>query len=72
MSFIGHCIAPAGENMKNTDVGLDATHLKKLLKQCKKKVLVVDDDDFVRMVIVQILQSAGYDTDECAGGAEAI
>lgn len=37
-----------------------------------KKVLVVDDDDFVRMVMVQALQAAGHETDESPDGADAI
>lgn len=37
-----------------------------------KKVLVVDDDDFVRMVMVQALQSAGHETDESPDGTDAI
>lgn len=36
------------------------------------KILVVDDDDLIRMVMVQALQSAGYETDESPDGTDAI
>lgn len=36
------------------------------------KILVVDDDDMVRMMMVQALRSEGYETDECSDGADAI
>ena len=35
-------------------------------------VLIVDDDDFVRTVMIQALKSAGYDVDECSNGSDAI
>jgi CheY-like chemotaxis protein len=36
------------------------------------KVLVVDDDDFVRTVIAQALKGAGYDVEESCDGGDAI
>ena len=37
-----------------------------------EKILVVDDSTFQRGKIVQILQSAGYQTDQCTNGREAL
>jgi two-component system, chemotaxis family, chemotaxis protein CheV len=36
-----------------------------------KKILVVDDSDFTRLMIVQHLQAAGYQTETATNGAEA-
>lgn len=36
------------------------------------KILIVDDDDFVRALMVQTLQSAGHQTEECSDGLDAI
>lgn len=38
----------------------------------KKKILVVDDDDVVRMVMAEMLRCAGYDVLEASGGEEAV
>ncbi len=38
----------------------------------KHKILVVEDNDFVRMQIVRFLQEAGYETIECGDGQEAL
>ena len=36
------------------------------------KILVVDDDDFIRMMMVQALKSEGYEVEESTDGADAI
>ena len=36
------------------------------------KILVVDDDDLVRVVIIQTLKSAGHEIEESADGSDAI
>ncbi|MCI5059851.1 MAG: response regulator [Alphaproteobacteria bacterium] len=36
------------------------------------KILVVDDDDFIRTVLLKTLISAGYDVEESPNGAHAI
>ena len=36
------------------------------------KILVVDDDDLVRMMMVQALESVGHDIDECDDGIAAV
>lgn len=36
------------------------------------KILVVDDDDMIRMVIIKALQSVGHETEESADGLDAI
>ncbi len=36
------------------------------------KVLVVDDDELVRMMMVQALKDAGYETEESVDGSDAI
>lgn len=38
----------------------------------KKKILVVEDNDFVRMQIVRYLHDAGYDTQEASDGLQAL
>ncbi len=35
------------------------------------KILVIDDDDFMRMVMVKTLRGAHYDTEESADGEDA-
>ncbi len=37
-----------------------------------KKILVVEDNDFVRMQIVKFLQDAGFETVESTDGSEAL
>lgn len=36
------------------------------------KILIVDDDDFVRTVMVQTLRKAGHDIEESSNGRDAI
>ena len=36
------------------------------------RVLIVDDDDMIRMMMVYALRSEGYETDECSDGKDAI
>lgn len=38
----------------------------------KQKILIVEDNDFVRMQIVRYLKDAGYETQEAKDGAEAL
>ncbi|MCK5285030.1 MAG: response regulator [Alphaproteobacteria bacterium] len=38
----------------------------------KSRVLVVEDNDFVRMQIVHFLNDGGYETVECSDGEEAL
>lgn len=38
----------------------------------KQKILIVEDNDFVRMQIVRYLKDAGYDTQEAKDGVEAL
>lgn len=40
-------------------------------EKTKKSVLVVEDNDFVRMQIVTYLRAAGYETQEASGGEKA-
>jgi CheY-like chemotaxis protein len=37
-----------------------------------KKILVVDDDDFIRLVMAKILRTAGYEIGESADGTGAV
>lgn len=37
----------------------------------KKKILVVEDDDFLREIYIEILQEAGYDIDSATDGDQA-
>ena len=37
----------------------------------KKKVLIVEDDDFLREIYIEILQEAGFDVDQAIDGDEA-
>lgn len=41
-------------------------------KSCCQTILVVEDDDDIRNVLVEILQSEGYETREAANGKEAL
>ena len=36
------------------------------------KIMVVEDNDFVRMQICRFLQDEGYETEECVDGQEAL
>ncbi len=38
----------------------------------KKKILVVEDNDFVRMQIVRYLNDAGFETQEASDGLQAL
>lgn len=38
----------------------------------KKRVLVVDDDEMIRRVVVRVLRLAGFEVASCEGGAEAL
>lgn len=38
----------------------------------KRKILIVEDDEFSRGVMEKLLQSSGYETQSCAGGEEAV
>lgn len=37
-----------------------------------KRILIVDDNEFIRTLISGVLKEAGFETDSCVDGAEAI
>ena len=39
---------------------------------CPRRVMIVDDDDAVRLSLIQILQDAGYELVEAQDGGEAV
>ncbi|MFO7735130.1 MAG: transporter substrate-binding domain-containing protein [bacterium] len=64
-----HIYLPAAESSKNTEKKKTDTHS---LHKGSGKVIIMDDNDEIRDLLVNFLSRMGYDAVECSGGKEAV